>query len=114
MSVCVYCGRQYLYVSGSGNTKKKCSSCLVNHRRFANKIKALEYKGGECALCGYNKCNKALHFHHYKGVKKFTVSANHCRSWEVIKEELDKCILLCANCHSEVHSGLVILPLVVQ
>lgn len=62
--------------------------------------------GGSCQLCGYNKCLAALHFHHINPhEKEFNISSkNHF--WEVEKE-IQKCILLCANCHTEVHAGLV-------
>lgn len=65
---------------------------------------AIEYKGGECKQCGYNKCQAALQFHHINpDVKAFNVSHDHIRSWERLKIELDKCDLLCANCHAEMH-----------
>lgn len=80
-----------------------CNSCSVNKRRFKLKNKCVEYKGGECEKCGYSKCNRALEFHHLNPKnKKFNISGSHCRSWEVVKEELDKCILVCSNCHKEI------------
>jgi general stress protein 26 len=68
----------------------------------------LEYKGNKCILCGYNKSKRALCFHHVdESQKLFTISSSHCHSWEKIKKELDKTVLLCSNCHMEVHEGLV-------
>ena len=68
----------------------------------------IEYKGGSCAMCGYNKCDSALQFHHKDPkTKRFVLSGNHCRNWESLKTELDKCELVCANCHSEIHSNLI-------
>ena len=69
---------------------------------------AIDYKGGRCQLCGYNRCPEALEFHHLEtSGKDFGISdKGYTRSWKKIKEELDKCILLCANCHREVHTGL--------
>jgi len=85
---------------------KKCQVTAVQKRR--NKIKelAVEYKGGSCINCGYNKYIGALEFHHLNPKEKdFNLSHNgHCRSWEIVKKELDKCILLCANCHREIHN----------
>lgn len=70
------------------------------------KVKAVEYKGGKCQRCGYNKCAAAMHFHHLYG-KDFGISAyGNTRSWEKVQNELDKCELLCANCHAEEHSGV--------
>ena len=67
---------------------------------------ALEYKGGKCQRCGYNKCSHALELHHLNpDEKEFSVSDRSIRlDWELIKKELDKCILICANCHREVHA----------
>ena len=83
-------------------------------RRQRIKIKALEYKGTHCQNCGYNKCNRALEFHHLDPSKKdFAISyKGHCRSWKRVKAELDKCILVCSNCHQEIHAGLLQLPTV--
>lgn len=74
-------------------------------RRKNLRLKAIEYKGGKCQLCGYNKCLDALEFHHYLKIKNFGISQKgYTRSWEKVKTELDLCQLLCANCHREVES----------
>lgn len=105
--VCKICGRLYLYDRTKGHTKTKCNSCMANERRFAKKQKAIDYKGGKCSKCGYNKCNSALEFHHLDDdQKEFTISSQHCYVWERIQIELDKTILLCANCHREVHEEI--------
>lgn len=71
------------------------------------KEKLIEYKGGRCQICGYNKCTSALEFHHLDPSQKdFTISGNS-RSFETLKPEVNKCILVCANCHREIHAGLV-------
>lgn len=72
---------------------------------------AIEYKGGKCKLCGYDRCIEALEFHHIDPSKKdFSISSRgHARSWKRVKEELDKCIMLCANCHREIHTKLAAL-----
>lgn len=104
---CTLCGRVYNYYTYAGHTLDKCNSCVVNERRFALKRQYVDYKGGKCSKCGYDKCLKAMHFHHLDSSKKdFTISGSHTRAWHVIKEELDKCALLCANCHAETHDGL--------
>jgi ActR/RegA family two-component response regulator len=78
---------------------------MVNTRRFAIKKRAIEYKGGKCSICGYDKCKQALEFHHRDDTEKeFNISGLHSIRWERIQRELDKCDLLCANCHREVHS----------
>src|SRR5574343_164259 len=103
---CRFCNKSYPYKknkkgSGTLNTKV-CNSCRVNRRRFLIKEKCIEYKGGKCQSCGYNKCSASLTFHHLNPKKKdVIIGGNHCLSLERIKKELDKCILLCMNCHSE-------------
>ncbi len=80
----------------------------VKRRRRKLREMAREYAGGKCVLCGYNKCARALSFHHLDPKKKdFGVSAKGLtRSWEAIRKEINKCVLLCANCHMEVHDSL--------
>jgi hypothetical protein len=71
--------------------------------RTSLKTRCLELKGGKCERCGYNKSHRALHFHHRDPSLKLYSIAEMIRSssWEAIKEELEKCDLLCANCHYE-------------
>ncbi len=73
---------------------------------------AIAYGGGKCQICGYKKSVRALTFHHRNpSDKDFGLSDRGLtRSWEKTKRELDKCVLLCANCHGEVHDGLVKIP----
>ena len=77
---------------------------------------AISYGGGKCVLCGYNKCIQALEFHHINSKdKEFGISAKgYTRSWEKVKNELKKCILVCANCHREAHEGIAQLPQVIE
>jgi len=81
----------------------------VIKRRRDLKKKAVEYKGGKCVLCGYDKYVGALEFHHVDPkTKSFGIGAKgYTRSWEVLKIELDKCILICANCHREATGEVV-------
>ena len=84
----------------------------VKKRRRKLREMAREYKGGKCMICGYKKCQRALSFHHIDpSKKKFDLSSRGLtRSWERIQKEIDKCVLLCANCHMEVHEGITQLP----
>lgn len=88
----------------------KCSTEAVQRRRLKVKKLCIEYKGGKCQQCGYDKCDAALEFHHMDPTQKdFGIaSRGHTRSFERIKIELDKCIMLCANCHREEHVRLKI------
>lgn len=89
----------------------RCLKCLgdsVKRRRQRLKELSLQYKGGRCQCCGYDKCAMALEFHHIdpKG-KDFGIGANgYTKSWEKVKKELDKCVLVCSNCHREIHTGI--------
>ena len=88
--------------------KSKKNVIAVKKRRKKLKEKSVEYLGGMCCKCGYNKCFEALEFHHKDPTQKdFGISyKGHTKSWNNIKKELDKCILVCANCHREIHSKL--------
>lgn len=70
---------------------------------------AVRYMGGECVFCGYHKDITALEFHHVdENEKEFGLSSDGLtRSWKRVKRELEKCVLVCANCHRELHSGLL-------
>lgn len=112
-----YCGRACKWIA----RRKKRQGETVNRRatwvrsvqswRKRLKLKAVDYKGGRCQYCGYCKCLQALEFHHRNPKEKdFTIS-RITASWARIKKELDKCVLTCANCHREIHSGLIaVLP----
>lgn len=67
----------------------------------------IEYLGGECVKCGYDRCVSALHFHHIDPDKKlFIIGANlTTRKWQSLVNEANKCELLCANCHIEHHQS---------
>ncbi len=80
----------------------------VSKRRKEIRKRLIEYKGGQCSICAYNKCQDSLDFHHLDPTKKdFGISSGGLtRSWEKVKRETDKCILVCANCHRELHSNI--------
>jgi 5-methylcytosine-specific restriction endonuclease McrA len=83
----------------------------VAKRRRKIKMLAIEYKGGKCQVCGYCKYAGALDLHHMKGVKSFAIGdKGYTRSWEKVRTELDKCILVCSNCHREIGAGVAKLP----
>jgi hypothetical protein len=94
--------------SGIKIKKWKCCSCTVDYSsnyRKRMKQKAVDYLGGFCELCGYNKSISALNFHHRDPLlKEFELGGTGvCRRWDKLVIELDKCQLLCFNCHYEVH-----------
>ena len=87
---------------------KKCAIEAVQKRREKLKELAVEYKGGKCQCCGYNNYIGALEFHHINSSEKdFGIAEKgYTRSFESVKKELDKCILVCSNCHKEIHAGI--------
>lgn len=109
---CQTCGREYYYErrNRGGHTPTLCNSCKCNVGRSSKKEKAVAYSGGKCCLCGYSRCIQALVFHHTQDDKEFTISGRYSCSWDTLKLELDKCVLLCSNCHQEVHYGLAVVP----
>ena len=89
-----------------------CKACNLQDRinRQRNfKQECVDYKGGECQCCGYNNCNNALDFHHIDPkTKSFGISKQRrTKVTDEIRKELDKCVLVCSNCHRELHAGLI-------
>ena len=80
----------------------------VKSYRQKQKENIIYVMGEKCACCGYNKCNSALELHHLNPDEKdFTFSDNTNRAWETVVQELPKTIMVCANCHREIHAGLI-------
>lgn len=91
----------------SEEDRRKYRVKSVTKRRIKIKEDAVKYKGGKCIKCGYNKYIGALEFHHInQDEKDFEISNGNCKSWDKIIIELDKCILLCSNCHRELHGNI--------
>ncbi len=123
-SRCKQCGKSITY-SGS-RAKLYCTESCRSKFRYANKtpiqynnysqqkirgaskkLRAIELLGGKCETCGQTH-PAALCFHHKDpNTKRFTldvrVFANN--KWSVILPELNKCVLLCFNCHHILHYG---------
>lgn len=90
--------------------RRKTPASAVASWRRRTKQKAVDLFGGGCLICGYSKCVSALAFHHVDPQQKDFSPSGNSVSWERIQEELKKCVLLFANCHSEVHAGVTELP----
>lgn len=111
---CILCGENFI---SNVYTRQYCFKCspsglkpaeALKHKKRILKHKLIEYKGKKCEICGYDKCEGALQFHHKDPfLKEFTLSHinlnNTNFSLQKILQEIDKCELLCANCHAEKH-----------
>ncbi|MBP7966673.1 hypothetical protein KAZ66_00170 [Candidatus Woesebacteria bacterium] len=85
----------------------------IKQWRKNTKQKVIIAMGNSCQVCNYNKCNDALELHHLDpSEKEFGLGAimAHPVRWDKIVDEIKKCILLCSNCHREVHKGITIIP----
>lgn len=113
---CVVCGKEL-----TGSQKKYCSNrckCRTTNAKFQNyntqqerghrrRLYLIHLKGGKCSCCGYSKNTAALAFHHVDTENKlFQISIRECsnNSMKTLLNELAKCILLCHNCHAELHN----------
>lgn len=103
MTICKLCGKNFKDYQQRG--RLRCGSCNTKIRRFRAKAAAVMYLGGKCKRCGWQGNQAALQFHHKnsKG-KEFTIGNVANKSWDSIRSEMKKCILLCANCHMIEHS----------
>lgn len=85
------------------NYKRKLNKTLI----YAKKIRAINKLGGNCSECGESNIHK-LCFHHIDPKEKdYEFSYFKYNRWSIIDMEIDKCQLLCHNCHSELHSSKI-------
>lgn len=92
-----------------GTRKICCKRCHNDKMLTKRKLmirKARELLGGKCSICSYDKCAAALEFHHTDPTKKNMEIGSARYGWERTEKELKKCILICANCHREIHANL--------
>lgn len=85
----------------------------VDVRAWTTKVKKnlAECFDSKCGICGYNKTVLALDFHHINpNDKKFGISTWKIKKWDRVVEEAKKCVLLCSNCHREIHGNITSMP----
>lgn len=112
-------GKSYLQIVQALGCSKSSVSYNLNpeakeqrrQRQWRNRTKSSEelkrLHGGKCSVCGYSKCLAALEFHHKdKATKKLNISDKGA-GWRARANEAKKCVLLCANCHRELHAGII-------
>ena len=107
----VLIGRQKRFCSPKCKSLGQSNSVYANQKRrgIVRKNLFLAAKGGKCVRCGYNRCLRALTFHHRDpAAKSFPLDVRNCsnRSNDVLAAEAAKCDLLCANCRAEVEEEL--------
>ena len=89
------------------------TSEAVKRWRSNTKERIVNSLGGKCCICGYNKCFASLAPHHLDPtIKEFSFGAirGNPTSWNRIVKELRKCVLVCSNCHGEIHAGVTSIP----
>ena len=116
--ICEICNEKF---ETSSSSRIYCYNCSGESTRLDNqtrkhqktilrrsmKLQVIKMLGGKCSRCGYNKCIDALEFHHKNPKEKeFKLGSGNTMSWKEYKNEVSKCILLCSNCHKEIHSSL--------
>ena len=96
------------YTKSSGKLMSYCKACVISqcairHRKI--KLQAIEYKGGKCERCGFIGCPAAFDFHHLDpSIKDEAVVKRMRKAFTAeARQELDKCILVCSNCHRTIH-----------
>ena len=116
MKKCLACGKEFdiTHKGSGGHNRDYCYECypsgLSRQERYVLR-KELAYKRGVkeklsrgCDICGYNKCPTALEWHHPEDNKKYNPSdLLRDGTYKKYQEETQKCQLLCANCHRELH-----------
>ena len=109
--LCLMCGEtnpdKFYHKNNMKTRCKKCHTMSTHQKKRDLKVKAIEYLGGKCVRCGYEGVPAVYDFHHRDGeTKEFSWGDFRTTSWEILKAEIDKCDLLCANCHREVHDEM--------
>lgn len=87
--------------------KKRRADALIGQNRKM-KQKLVDYKGGKCEVCNYSRCLSSIDFHHRNPKEKdFGVNGHYNMAFEKLRKEVDKCVLVCRNCHGEIHEGII-------
>jgi hypothetical protein len=76
-------------------------------RRQKYKSSVINFISGGCQICSYSRCFRNIFFHHLKD-KKFPLDERHFQyAFKTILIEIRKCVIVCHNCHGEIHDGLI-------
>ena len=106
---CLICGKEFKPKDKNANQRSCCYDCMPEgHQLLRSEFLDLvrKQRGGKCERCGYNTYLGALDFHHIDpSQKEITIGDRDFRLKDCI-EETKKCILICSNCHRELHANL--------
>jgi hypothetical protein len=118
MKKCDSCSKEFKMISkgSGGHNRKYCYECypdgltksergILRNSLIRRKAEREKVEMG-CKICGYNKTHLALEWHHHNDDKDYHPSDLLKRSWKAYQDEISKCVLLCSNCHREVHAGV--------
>ena len=103
---CKRCKQRVLLTNARQVFREQTGLSLQSAKGLKKKLELIKDNCGGCSICGYNKNVSALEFHHKDPKNKSFVldlRALSNRRSSVLKEEIDKCILICSNCHQEIH-----------
>jgi hypothetical protein len=89
---------------------KRCVGEAVTRRHRRIRALLVAEAGGCCAVCGYAWCSMNLCFHHVESAKAFSMNMGVGKSLAAFRQEAKKCVLVCANCHGEIETGLIASP----
>jgi len=112
--LCRFCGekRPAMFYRKPLTECKKCFNKRRTQQIQHNRSIGIQRLGGKCCVCGYARCEAALELHHTDSSKKDPrYSRIRSSNIETLLREARKCILVCANCHREIHAALVSMPL---
>lgn len=116
--VCQFCDKDYSYIRKTTGKRKSCLECVPEGRgsdaaliRRALKSKMVRVSGGKCKICSLEDHPAIYDFHHLDSSEKDFSFGDKTSSvrWEVIEKELEKCVMLCSNCHRLIHAGAITL-----
>lgn len=94
--------------NGTPKIKPMCKLCETLGKKVAAKNMLTSLVDMKCVNCGYDTCVSAIEFHHIDPTsKEFNIGSKRVANVDLIKSEITKCVILCANCHREHHAGLL-------
>lgn len=118
-TICEYCGRSFTPKTKNAKNRKVCYDCNPyiakdQPNEYKSKMRELNWNKLKqdlgfdgCVICGYNKYEGALDFHHLNpDEKEHGPSSIMHHQYKKVRKEMEKCVVLCSNCHREVHAGI--------